>query len=289
MIAQEKSELDTLREGGRRLAGILAEVVSAVRPGVSTLELDRLAESLILSSGGEPAFKGYRTRKSDPPFPANLCTSVNDEVVHAIPRRDRILREGDIVGLDIGMCWPSASQKSKVPAPEQVRYGVGKSQKFEGGGLITDMAVTVPVGRVSVRARRLLAVTECALAAGIAVLKPGIHLGDLGQAIQRAIEAGGLGVIRELVGHGVGRTLHESPYVPNFGRSGTGPVVREGMVLAIEPMATLGDYRVKLDPDGWTFRTRDGSLAAHFEHTVIVTKDGAEVLTKADNNDEMTI
>ncbi len=268
MIIRDKWELDTLREGGHRLAKILAEVVRAVQPGVSTLELDRLAESLIVSSGGEPAFKGYRTRKSDPPFPASLCTSVNDEVVHAIPRAEKILRRGDIIGLDIGMRWPASAR------------GLAR-RSFGEGGLITDMAVTVPVGSISPQAERLVGVTRRALEAGIAALKPGIHLGDLGNVIQRTIEAEGFSVVRELVGHGVGRELHEAPPVPNFGTPGTGPLIREGMILAIEPMATAGDYRVKLDGDSWTFRTLDGSLAAHFEHTVAVMKDGAEILTKA--------
>lgn len=279
MIVRSKAELDTLREGGRRLAGILEQVMRAVRPGVSTLELDRLAESLILSSGGEPAFKGYRTQKSDPPFPASLCTSVNDEVVHAIPKPGKILREGDVLGLDIGMFWP-ASAKATAGKPSS-----GRALRSLGeGGLITDMAVTVPVGKVSPGAERLIAETRRALEAGIAVLKPGIQLGDLGHAIQSTIEAAGFGVVRELVGHGVGRSLHEPPHVPNYGTPGAGPAVREGTVLAIEPMATLGDYRVRLDPDGWTFRTRDGSLAAHFEHTVYIGKDGAEVLTQLSNS-----
>ncbi len=224
-------------------------------------------------------FKGYRADGRGRPFPASVCTSINDEVVHGIPRPDRVLREGDTIGLDIGMRWPSASQTSKVPAPEQVRYGAGNRQTFEEG-LVTDMAVSVAVGRVPYVTGELLHATRDALLKGIGMLKPGIRMGDLGHAIQEAIESQGFSVVRDLVGHGVGQKLHEDPYVPNYGTPGEGIEIREGMVLAIEPMATAGGSAVLLDSDGWTWRTKDGSLAAHFEHTVLVTKDGAEVLTQ---------
>jgi len=259
-------ELHTLREGGKRLAAIMAELIAAVRPGISTLALDELAEQLIIEAGGHSAFKGYRTKRDDPPFSASICTSINDEVVHAIPRPDRILKQGDIVGLDIGMRWPASQQ----PAG---------SRKLEAG-LITDMAVTVPVGRISPPAEELIQVTHEALVSGIRVLRPGVRMGDLGHTIQRHIEENGFSVVRELVGHGVGQHLHENPYVPNYGTPGDGLLLKRGMVLAIEPMATAGSPLVRLDSDGWTWRTRDGSLAAHFEHTVIVTKTGAEILTK---------
>ncbi|OHA08994.1 MAG: type I methionyl aminopeptidase [Candidatus Sungbacteria bacterium RIFCSPLOWO2_01_FULL_59_16] len=245
-----------LREGGRRLAAILREVQKAAAPGVSTAELDRLAGRLIADAGGAPVFKGYRSRAGERPYPASICTSVNDEVVHAIPHEDQLLRNGDILGIDIGMRYPAAD------------------------GLVTDAAVTVPVGKVPPRAAKLIAAARRALEVGVAVLAPGIRLGDLGAAIQGEIERDGFGVVRELVGHGVGKRLHEDPYVPNYGRPGEGRAIPEGMVLAIEPMAVLGDPAVKLDADGWTWRTKDGSLAAHFEHTVIVTKERAEVLTR---------
>ncbi|MDO8561094.1 MAG: type I methionyl aminopeptidase [bacterium] len=255
MIIKNEKELSILRECGRKLAMILGVVEKAVKPGVTTKELDDLSEKLIRDSGGEPVFKGYRTLRGEPPFPCSLCTSVNDEVVHGIPSGSRVLKEGDIVGLDIGMRWPAKD------------------------GFITDMAVTVGVGKISQKAERLIAVTKDSFEKGIAVLAPGIRLGDLGAVIQNQLEKNGYGVIRDLAGHGVGRKLHEEPFVPNYGKRGAGPVVLEGTVLAIEPMATEGDWHVVLDKDGWTFKTRDGKLAAHFEHTVVVTKDGAKVLT----------
>lgn len=277
MTVRTPEELDTLREGGKRLAAILNQIVKAVRPGVTTLALDRLAESLILSSGGKPAFKGYRQNGQERPFPASLCTSVNDEVVHAIPRHDKILRPGDIIGLDIGMQWPAFGRHSDLRRAKPAGRG---GDPLSSAGLITDMAVTVAVGDVSEEARGLITATREALEQGIRMLKPGMRLGDLGHAIQRRIEKSGFSVVRDLAGHGVGRHLHEDPQVINYGLAGSGGLVTEGMVLAIEPMATTGGFQVMLDRDGWAWRTKDGSLAAHFEHTVIVTKTGAEILTK---------
>lgn len=249
---KSKEEIRILKEGGGRLQKILAKVARAARVGVSTQDLDKLAERLIAESGGEPVFKGYRIKGVATPYPASLCTSINDELVHAIPKNDRILKEGDIIGLDIGMRWQ---------------------------GLITDMAVTVGVGKISSEAERLLHLTRDALDIGINEVKPGAQVGDVGYAIERHLKKYGLGVIRDLGGHGVGYELHEEPLIPNYGRSHTGPELKEGMVFAIEPMATLGSWRVVLQDDGWTFKTVDGSLAAHFEHTVAVTRDGARVLT----------
>lgn len=256
MTVKNEREEQILRECGGRLAAITEKLLAEVKPGVSTLHLDGLAEALILSSGGIPVFKGYRSDRSEPLFPASICTSVNDEVVHAIPRADRILSDGDIIGIDIGMRYPRT------------------------GGLITDMAVTVPVGNVSAEAMRLIHATRQALVSGIAAAAAGVRMGDVGSSIQRAIESKGFGVVRELAGHGVGRELHEDPYVPNYGEPGQGARIKEGTVLALEPMAAAGSSEVRLDRDGWGWRTRDGSLAAHFEHTVIVTKKGAEILTQ---------
>lgn len=264
MIVKDKEELEIIRGCGRRLAEVLETVKKAVRPGISTRELDDLAEKLIRKNGGDPVFKGYRTFRSEPPYPCSLCTSVNDEVVHAIPSSKVVLKVGDIIGLDIGMRWPSSA----------------KATEGKPAGLITDMAVTVGVGNISKNAERLINATRDSLEKGIALLRPGMRLGDLGAVIQGHLEKNGFGVIRDLAGHGTGRVLHEEPFVPNYGKRGAGPVVLEGMVLAIEPMATEGDWRIVLDKDGWTFRTKDGKLAAHFEHTVLVTKDGAEVLTR---------
>lgn len=256
MIVRNPEEIETLRECGRRLALILNEVRSAVRPEISTKALDEIAERLIVEHGGEPVFKGYKALGARRAYPCSLCVSINDEVVHGIPSEGRILADGDVVGLDIGMRWPS------------------------DGGLITDAAVTVGVGKISGFASELITTTMTALEKGIAVLRPGMRLGDLGATIQAEIERKGFGVIRDLAGHGVGRKLHEEPFVPNWGRRGSGPFVHEGTVLAVEPMAAIGDWRVRLDPDEWTFRTADGSLSAHFEHTVLVYGGGAEVLTK---------
>lgn len=256
MTVGNEQEKQILREGGRRLAAIIGQLAAEVKPGISTLHLDGLAETLILSYGGAPIFKWYRGDRSEPLFPASICTSVNDEVVHAIPRQDRVLNNGDIIGIDIGMRYPAE------------------------GGLITDMAVTVPVGEVSPAAEKLIKTTRSALDKGIAELRAGIRMGDLGYAIQRVIEAGGFGVVRELAGHGVGRDLHEDPYVPNYGEPGKGVIIKEGIVLALEPMAAAGGGEVRLDRDGWGWRTCDGSLAAHFEHTVLVMKGGAEILTR---------
>lgn len=257
-----KEEIDLLREGGKRLAGVLVRVAEATRPGVSTYELDQLGEQLIREAGGIPSFKGYRTKGSGSPYPASLCISVNDEIVHALPRKDSILKEGDIVGLDIGMWWPSLNDR--------------KNEK----SLCTDMAVTVGVGRVSKEAERLMRATKESLDIGIQKVKAGMRVGDIGAAIEARLKKDKLGIIRDLAGHGVGYEVHEDPLIPNFGKPGVGAELKENMVIAIEPMATLGDWRVILADDQWTFKTADGSLGAHFEHTMAVTNDGAEVLTR---------
>lgn len=256
MTVRSERERDILRTCGAKLAAITAELVSSVRPGMVTIELDRIAEARIREAGGIAVFKGYRTEPKDPPYPACICVSINHEVVHGIPREERVFSDGDIFSLDIGMRHPAE------------------------GGLVTDMAVSVAVGNFPEKASELMRATREALEQGIAVIRPGIHLGDLGFAIQKHIESFRFGVVRSLVGHGVGQELHEDPYVPNYGTPGEGMLLREGMVLAIEPMATLGDPKVRLAKDGWTWETKDGSLAAHWEHTVVITKDGAEVLTQ---------
>jgi len=245
-----------LREGGRGLAQILQKIIEAVKPGISTYELDRLAESLIFEFGGVSSFKGYRAKKIKAPYPASLCISINDEVVHGVPRKDRILRGGDIIGLDIGMKWPRK------------------------GGLYTDMAVTIGVGKISPEAERLIRLTKEALDIGVATIRQGVHIGDISHVIQKHFEKHKLGIVRDLAGHGVGYKVHEEPLIPNFGQAGTGPILKEGMVLALEPMATLGDWRITLKDDGWTFKTADNSLAAHFEHTIVVIAAGARVLTQ---------
>jgi methionyl aminopeptidase len=222
-----------------------------VRPGISTWELNEFAEAAIVAVGGRPAFKGVG---DDPAnlFPAGLCTSVNDVVVHGIPSKKEILRDGDIIGLDIGM---------------------------EYRGRYTDTAITVPVGKVSPEVQNLLDVAEHALAAGIAQAVAGNTTGDIGSAIQQYVERHGFSVVRDLVGHGVGYTVHEDPQVPNYGRAGSGTKLVAGMVLAIEPMVNAGKYAVSFDEDGWTILTADGSKSAHFEHTIVVGKRKVEILT----------
>lgn len=267
-IVKTKDEIEIIREGGRRLSLVLREIIDSVKPGVSTSDLDQLAEKLILECGGTPSFKGYKIRETKIPYPGSICTSVNDEVVHGIPRAEKILRMGDIIGVDIGMRWPS----------DISMRGAGGQKK---GGLYTDMAVTVGVGKISTEAERLLRATEEALQIGIRAVRAGVTTGDVGHAIEQYLKKGKFGIVRDLAGHGVGYQLHEEPLIPNYGKSGTGMKLVEGMVIAIEPMATLGGWRIVLDQDEWTFRTEDGSLAAHFEHTIAVAAGGSDVLTKS--------
>ncbi len=228
------------------VATILAKLAAAVAPGVTTADLDVMAERMAREAGAEPAFKGYRG------FPATLCVSVNDEVVHGIPSSARVLKSGDIVSIDMGV---------------------------KLGGYYGDSAVTVPVGQVPAATNTLLTVTQESLMKAIAQVRVGGKLSDIGHAVQQCVEAAGFSVVREFVGHGIGEALHEEPQIPNYGKPGRGPTLAEGMVLAIEPMVAMGRPDTKVLKDGWTAVTRDGSLAAHFEHTVAVTKDGPLVLT----------
>jgi len=254
MIAiKTPEEIRILRDGGKILASILLKIAEKAKPGVTTFELDEYAEFLIKEAGGEPAFKGYKTRDDKYPFPSSLCVSINDEVVHGIPAEDRFLEEGDIVGLDLGLKWK---------------------------GLYTDATISVGVGKISQEAERLLNITKTSLEKGIKVIKENATTGDIGFAIQSYVEANGFNVVKNLVGHGVGRSLHEEPEIPNWGRKKAGIILKQGMVFAMEPMVALGSGDIILDKNGWTWKTKDGSLAAHFEHTIAVTKKGAEVLTK---------
>lgn len=246
IVCKSAAELQRMRVANALVADVLAELASEVRPGVTTLDLDRLAEQRVRAAGAVPAFKGYRG------YPATLCASVNEEVVHGIPSAERRLNEGDIVSLDMGVLVD---------------------------GYYGDSAVTVGVGRISEEAARLLKVTEEALYRGIDAARTGGRLSDIGHAIQAWVEEHGLSVVREFVGHGIGTRLHEEPQIPNYGQPGRGPRLSEGMVLAIEPMVNLGRAGVKVLPDGWTAVTKDGSLSAHFEHTVAITAEGPEILT----------
>ena len=248
IVCRSAAELERLARVNALVARVLVELTAMIVPGVTTAEVDALAEQRLREAGAEPAFKGYHG------FPATICASVNEQVVHGIPS-SRKLRAGDIVSVDLG----------------------AKMDGFYG-----DSAVTVPVGRVAPDAVKLLEVTKQSLHEALAVVRAGARLSDIGAAVQRHVEANGFSVVREFVGHGIGSTLHEDPQIPNYGSPGRGPRLAEGMVLAIEPMVNLGLAGVKVLSDGWTAVTKDGSLSAHFEHTVAVTADGCRVLTRAD-------
>lgn len=249
-----KEEIDILREGGKRHAYILAELAKMVRPGLSSWDLESRAVELIREGGDSSAFLNYKPYGAKRPYPATICVSVNDEVVHGIPNEEeKILNEGDIVSIDLGLVHK---------------------------GLITDAAVTVAVGNVTPEIAKLLDVTEKALYAGIKATKDGRKTGDVGEAISRFAYANNYGLVEELAGHGVGYSVHEDPYVPNYGEAGKGDTLKTGMVIAIEPMFNLGTKRISLDSDGYTFRTADGKPSAHFEHTVVITRSGVEILTK---------
>lgn len=240
------AELRVMQENGGILATVLEGVKLLVNPGVTTYELDRFAEDAIRKAGAVPAFKGYRG------YPSTLCCSVNEEVVHGFPSKKRKLQEGDIISLDIGL---------------------------KRGGLFSDMAVTLPVGKAGDAVTRFLEITEKSLWEGIKQARPGNRLGDISNAIQSYVEHRGFSVVRDYVGHGIGHRLHEEPALPNFGPPHVGPRLEVGMVLAIEPMVNMGAYAVRVLDDGWTVVTEDGSLSAHFEHSVAVTSDGPRVLT----------
>ena len=245
---RDREEVEAIRAAAQVVASTLQLMRREVRAGVTTSELDRLAEEFIRSQGGRPSFKGYRG------FPASICSSVNDQVVHGIPG-PRELKDGDIVGIDVGV---------------------------ELEGYHGDAAWTFPVGEVSDEAKRLLQVTREALAMGIAQARPGGRIGDISHAVQSHVEAAGFSVVRELVGHGIGREMHEEPQVPNYGPPGRGPRLMVGQVLAIEPMVNIGGAEVVTGSDGWTIATRDGSLSAHFEHTVAVGATGPVILSDPD-------
>ena len=245
ILCRSSAEIETLRRVNQLVARVLSELRRMAAPGVTTEDIDREAERQVRAAGAVPAFKGYHG------YPATVCASVNDQVVHGIPSL-RPLVEGDIVSIDMGA---------------------------QLDGYFGDCAVTVPVGRVSAEAARLLRVTEEALFRGIDVVRPGARVTDIGAAVQGHVEANGFSVVREFVGHGIGTSLHEEPQIANYGPAGRGPRLAEGMVLAIEPMVNAGKAAVKVLADGWTAVTRDGTLSAHFEHTVVVTTAGCDILT----------
>ena len=239
-------EIKIMKEGGKILSKVLNQVGKMVEPGITTNELNKAAEALILANKAAPSFKGYQG------FPAALCTSINEEIVHCYPS-ERRLQEGDIVSLDLGVFY---------------------------NGFHTDMAITVPVGKVSLEVHRLIWVTRKALKRGIKKVRSGNTTGDIGNTIERYVTDQGLGLVRDLCGHGIGKNVHEDPQIPNFGKRGSGSVLKEGMVICIEPMVTMGDWNIKKAKDGYGISTKDNSIAAHFEHTMVVTKDGCEVITE---------
>ena len=243
---KNEHELQLMRNAGKVTAAVLKKMTETVEPGMSTLDLDVIAEKTIRSFGAVPLFLGYGG------FPGSICASINEEVVHGIPKKDRILKSGDIISIDTGA-------------------------KLDG--FCSDAAITLGVGKVSDEAQRLMDVTKKSLYKVIGQVKPGVRLGDIGNAVETYAEQQGMGVVRDYCGHGIGRNMHEEPSIPNFGKKGTGPLLEAGMVLAIEPMITAGTWRVRQLSDGWTVVTRDGSLAAHFEHTVAVTAHGSEIFT----------
>ncbi|MCX6792784.1 MAG: type I methionyl aminopeptidase [Candidatus Falkowbacteria bacterium] len=260
-LIKTSEEIDLIREGGKKLGKILAELASVVKPGYTSAELEALALKLIAKAGGKPAFKDYRPSPQSEPFPSALCISIDDEIVHGPALPDRTFKEGQLVGIDIGMEYP-----------------VIKGKK----GYFTDTAVTVAVGTISVEAQRLLNATQEGLYAGIEAVKPGNTLDHIGTAVEAVAKKNKLGVIRDLVGHGVGLEVHEDPQVPNYhikGNEFPNVTLKEGMVIAIEPMFTLGGWQIAVAPDDFTFITADHSLSAHFEHTVLVTKTGYEIIT----------
>lgn len=241
-------EIAHIRVSGQMLATVLEMLRQEIKAGMTTNQLNDMAAVKLQELGGEPAFLGYQD------FPKVICISVNDEVVHGIPSPDRVLKNGDVVGLDFGVNYK---------------------------GMITDSAITVIVGgKADKKVMNLVRDTESALLAGIEVVKDGVTTGDIGAAVEAVLDKGGYGIVRDLVGHGVGHHVHEEPNVPNYGRAGTGHPLKAGMTIAIEPMATLGTEDVMIADDHWTIQTRDGSLAAHFEHTILITDDGYEILTK---------
>ena len=247
IILKSPREIALMRAAGRILAEVMERLRAFVKPGISTAEINHEVEAFIESRGAKPAFKGYRG------FPATVCTSINEEVVHGIPSPHRRLKEGDIIGLDLGCVVD---------------------------GYYADCAFTLAVGEVAPRVQELLDVTRESLDRAMAQCRPGHRLGDISHAVQEHVERHGFSVVRAFVGHGIGRELHEDPQIPNFGEPGRGPVLKPGMVLAIEPMVTMGSWEVRILPDRWTAVTEDGSLAAHFEHTVAVSENGPDVLTR---------
>jgi methionyl aminopeptidase len=252
MITNDPKKIELLKKSGQILAQTLKVVSAAVHPGISAWELNEIAEAEIAKAGARPAFKNYKPDKDSTPFPGALCVSVNDEVVHGLPTKDKILKDGDIVGLDLGVDYE---------------------------GVFTDSAITVPVGKVDSEGLRLIEAAAESLQAGINVIKAGITTGDYGAAVEAIVKKYKFETVRDLVGHGVGNAVQEDPEIPNYGPAGRGAKLVAGMVIAVEPMINAGTFRLNYDEDGWGIRTADGKRSSHMEHTVLVTEHGCEIIT----------
>ena len=251
-----EQEISIIREGGKILSSILDNIINRAKAGAKICDLDRMAEELILKNGGVPSFKNYSCGKNCPPFPSTMCISINNEVVHGLGNRQIILKTGDIVDFDIGMRYPAEN------------------------GLYTDMSKTIGVGKISKSAKKLIKITKKSLTLGLNQIKDGNRIIDISRAIQNCAEGAGFSVVRDLTGHGVGKEVHEDPKIPNYAENIFGKIeLKQGMVLAIEPMINIGGYKIKTLSDGWAIVTADKSLSAHFEHTIAVTKAGCEILT----------
>lgn len=259
IVCKSRKELEIMRTANQIVASVLHHLGNRVQPGQSTAELDRMAEEMIREAGGEPAFKGYDAGRGVPPFPGSVCASINDEIVHGIPSLNRILKEGDILKIDVGVFYD---------------------------GFFGDAAWTFPVGEISSELQKLLNVTRESLYRGIEQVKLGNRVSDISAAIQQHVETHGFSVVREFVGHGIGRALHEDPQVPNYGKPGRGPRLSEGMVLAIEPMVNTGSPEVRVRKDYWTAVTADGGFSAHFEHSVAVTSEGPWILSELEKKEQ---
>ncbi|MFA6485948.1 MAG: M24 family metallopeptidase [Candidatus Magasanikbacteria bacterium] len=283
MLIKTPEEIKKLQEGGKIIGGILSKLGKMAQVGVTTHAIDVAAEEMIIAAGGRPAFKGYMTRPDDPPFPCTICASRNHELVHGIAKKTDVLQPGDIFSIDIGMEYPVgksqiSNSKSQINHKSQITNL--KSQITRGW--FTDTAITVAVGEIDPRTRELMRVTRQALEVGIRAVKPGKSVAEIGRAIETYVKSQGkYGIVRDLVGHGVGHEVHEEPRVPNYyDKSLEKFILKPGMVIAIEPMISLGGHDVATGPDGWTIEMSDGSMCAHSEHTVVVTRFGRTVITR---------
>lgn len=258
------------------LGKVLSSLAPLCKPGVSTWQIDQEAERLIKEAGGRPAFKGYQTYGADRPFPGTVCASINEELVHGIPAKEIILKDGDILSLDIGMEWPAPSKRDEI------------SRQKRNSGVFTDTAITVPIGKISSEAKKLILVTRQSLEEAIAVCRPGASIAQIGKAVEKYVNSQGkYGIVRELVGHGVGHKLHEEPYIPNYyDKKLESSILKPGMVIAIEPMIATGHWKVETLNDGWTIKMKDNSLCSHSEHTIIITETGNVVATRRKNEGE---